>query len=81
VNFTFSVHAFDVFSLAVLYLQLDCGNLQVARSVAARLQRDKSELKLQKSYLWQQMGKKYTCAAEHNQVKAFIIDSNKDRAN
>merc|ERR1719498_1239698 len=41
---------------------------------------ENQELKLQKSYLWKQMGKKYTCAAEHNQVKAFIIDANKDRA-
>merc|ERR1719420_1567096 len=42
-------------------------------------QRAKSELKVQKSYLWHQMGKKYTCAAERNTVKAFIIDSSKDR--
>merc|ERR1719263_1388252 len=42
---------------------------------------DKAELNMQKSYLWKQMGKKYTCAAERDQVKAFIIDSDKERAN
>merc|ERR1719387_2264336 len=44
-----------------------------------KTQREKNELKMQKSYLWKQMGKKYTCQAERNQVKAFIIDSNSDR--
>jgi hypothetical protein len=42
--------------------------------------REKNELKMQKSYLWKQMGKKFTCQAERNQVKAFIIESNSDRA-
>jgi len=40
----------------------------------------KEELKMQKSYLWNKMGKKYTCAAEHNQVKAIIMDDNKHAA-
>ena len=32
-------------------------------------------------YLWKQMGKKYTCADERNQMKAFIIDSKQDATN
>merc|ERR1719240_737937 len=43
-------------------------------------QRERSELQMQKSFLWKQMGKKYTCQAEQNGVKAFIIESNSDRA-
>merc|ERR1719446_1459129 len=46
-----------------------------------KTQREKSELKMQKSHLWKQIGKKYTCADEYDdKVKAFIIDSSKDRA-
>jgi len=37
VNFSFPVHAFDVFSLTVLLLQLETGSLQAARAAALRL--------------------------------------------
>jgi len=47
---------------------------------AEKILREKQELQTEKSYLWNHIGKKYTCASEHNQVKAIIIDHDKDSA-
>jgi hypothetical protein len=48
---------------------------------AVKITREKTELELQKSYLWKQMGKKYTCASGYDNMKAFILDSQQDSSN
>lgn len=56
--------------------------LTEAMDASGKLGAEKQEEKQTKSYLWNQVGKKYTCAPEHSQVQmqAFIMDSNKDQA-